>query len=443
MILDRLLVHPVIKKARHFVDIIRSDVKRCDLLKHASAMAYLLVLSIIPTLAAIFSLISLFKPLLGKDGGFLVEAEQFVLKHLATGSGEQVVEYLEKFLANLDITKIGLTGFAGLIVSLALFLNQIEEALNRIWLVPKARNLFTRFIYFWTFLTLGAFLAALAVGVVSGFSFSNMVPFGDVAVKQGSGIAKFLMPFASSYIFFFFLYKVVPNCRVPSKDAAIGALVATILVQVAGGVYGSYITKFTKYQVVYGALAAVPMFLFWLYLNAIIILFGALMSWRLEQGFLMEGTTDNGKNQSARERLRNTHLQALMPFVVLSAIYQKFLSADGKGFSGRELAEKMFVPATWILTALEALEDMGYIHAIAAPGAELAEGYLANQFVPAFPADEVNVEKLLGDLMQSSRDWINDWQCELPVDVKKSLLKVLNLDRKAWSKTDLRSLLAA
>ena len=220
-------------------------------------------------------------------------------------------------------------------------------------------------------------------------------------------------------------------------------MVATILVQVAGGVYGSYITKFTKYQVVYGALAAVPMFLFWLYLNAIIILFGALMSWRLEQGFLMEGTTDNGKNQSARERLRNTHLQALMPFVVLSAIYQKFLSADGKGFSGRELAEKMFVPATWILTALEALEDMGYIHAIAAPGAELAEGYLANQFVPAFPADEVNVEKLLGDLMQSSRDWINDWQCELPVDVKKSLLKVLNLDRKAWSKTDLRSLLAA
>ncbi len=63
----KLPSHPYLTKATHYALILRQDVERCDLFKHASAMAYALVLSIITTLAAIFSLISLFKPLLGNQ----------------------------------------------------------------------------------------------------------------------------------------------------------------------------------------------------------------------------------------------------------------------------------------------------------------------------------------------------------------------------------------
>lgn len=438
--------HPLLQKTIHIGLVLKQDITRCDLFKHASAMAYALVLSIVPTLAAIFSLVSLFKPLLGGEASIISDAESFVLKHLATGTGEQAVQYLESFLANLDITKIGLTGFAGLIVSLAIFLNQIEEALNRIWLVPKARSPITRFIYFWTFLTLGAFLAALAVGVLSGFSVGNLVPsFGNEAVKQGSSAAKALMPFVTTFFFFFLLYKVVPNCRVPLKDAAFGSLVATVFVQIATTGYSFYILKFTKYQAVYGALAALPMFLFWLYLNALIILFGALVSWRLEQGFVIEGTMagGNGKYQAPLDKLRNAHLQSLMPFIVLAAIYQKFRSGDGKGFSGREMAEKMFLPANWILDALEALEKLGYIHPVAVQSGEESEAYLAQTFVPSRPADAVKLNALLKEIIGGCQTWIADWHPDLPVEILKPLKQALAMDYVTLNKKTLEHLLAA
>lgn len=440
----KLPSHPWILKIAHVSLVLWHDVRRCDLFKHASAMAYALILSIIPTLAAVFSLISLFKPLLGKEGSIFTDLEAFIVHHLATGSGEQAVQYMEKFLGNLDITKIGLTGFAGLIISLALFLNQIEEALNRIWLIPKARSPVTRFIYFWTFLTLGAFLSALAVGVVSGFSLNNLMPsFGHEAVKQGSGLVKLLMPFGATFLFFFLLYKVVPNCHVPLKDAALGSLVATVMVQVATSGYSFYIAKFTKYQAVYGALAAVPMFLFWLYLNALIILFGALVSWRFEQGFYTEGAmVGESKHQTPTDRLRNTHLQSVMPLAVLLILYKKFQLGDGKGFSGRELAERMFVPAAWIFDALQVLEQLGYIHSVAPATAEEGESFLARSFIPALPDSAIQIEKLIKDFTEGCKNWLREWQPDLPAEILSVLKGTFSTEFQILRRESLHKLLA-
>ena len=81
---------------------------------------------------------SLFSPLFDQNSNLILDARRFILQHLASASGEQAIEYIEIFIANLDFKKIGISGFAGTIVTLILLLKHIEVALNKIFQVNDA-----------------------------------------------------------------------------------------------------------------------------------------------------------------------------------------------------------------------------------------------------------------------------------------------------------------
>jgi len=274
----------IITALKIFID----DIERCDLFKHASAMAYATLFSLIPSLAVTFALISVFKPFVGDGSTVFNELKFFILQNLTAGSGQQLIGHIETFMSNLDMKKIGLTGFAGLLVTLVFLLRQIEIALNRIWRVRKPRNMVTRFVYFWTFLTLGSFMTGLVVGIVSGFDLASLNPFETNSLKEGKNFLLSLIPFFATWGFFTLLYKIVPNCFVKFYYAATGAFVSSLLLNIGSGLYGWFTVNFTSYQAIYGALAAIPLFLMWLYVLWIITLLGSLISWRLTESKVFE-----------------------------------------------------------------------------------------------------------------------------------------------------------
>jgi membrane protein len=97
------------------------------------------------------------------------------------------------------------------------------------------------------------------------------------------GIIQTLLPYCGTFIAFFLLYFSLPNCKVPKSSAAIGALVATVLFEIARYGFAIYVTTFTNYRLVYGALAVLPTFLAWLYITWLVILFGVVISYILTQ----------------------------------------------------------------------------------------------------------------------------------------------------------------
>ena len=74
------------------------------------------------------------------------------------------------------------------------------------------------------------------------------------------------------------IYAFVPARRVPFRLALVGGVLAALAFEVAKRGFTFYITHVQTYQMVYGALAALPLFLVWIYVSWAIVLVGAAIT---------------------------------------------------------------------------------------------------------------------------------------------------------------------
>jgi membrane protein len=87
-----------------------------------------------------------------------------------------------------------------------------------------------------------------------------------------------LLTFSLTALAFTLLYVAVPNCKVPLKAGIAGGLFAAFLFELAKRGFGIFVSSFSSYTLVYGAFAALPVFLIWIYLSWSIILLGVEVS---------------------------------------------------------------------------------------------------------------------------------------------------------------------
>jgi membrane protein len=92
----------------------------------------------------------------------------------------------------------------------------------------------------------------------------------------------YLIPFVMIWLAFFMLYKLLPYTQVRTHAAMGGAVVGAFLFSLCRWGFGIYITHFASYSKIYGALAAVPAFLLYLFLVWIIVLLGGEFSYVLQ-----------------------------------------------------------------------------------------------------------------------------------------------------------------
>ena len=75
---------------------------------------------------------------------------------------------------------------------------------------------------------------------------------------------------------FALIYVAVPNCRVPFRHAIIGGIAAAIAFNIARSLFTKLVVG-SSYTFIYGAFAAVPLFLLWIYLSWVIVLMGGIL----------------------------------------------------------------------------------------------------------------------------------------------------------------------
>ncbi len=236
------------------------------LFDEAASLSYTSLLSMVPLLAVVFGVASAF-PVFEQWSDQL---QAFVLENFVPASGEQVQVYLKGFLAS--VSKLTLPGMSVLILTALLLMVRIERAFNLVWRVPTARSIRNRIIMYWAVLTLGP----LALGVAVALSAQPV--FEQVAMGASSGsVWRVLGIFSLSWIAFTLMFFLVPNRSVPVAHALVGAFLSALLFGLAKKAFVAFVAN-ASFNVLYGTLAAIPIFLFWLYLVWIVILLGASLA---------------------------------------------------------------------------------------------------------------------------------------------------------------------
>lgn len=252
---------------RHFARLAFAQFQEDRLNRVAQALSYTTLLSLVPLTTLAFGVFSIF-PVFQK---WMLVMQNYLYSHFVPAAGDVVQRYLNQFASkSAQLTAFGL-GF--LIVTALMLMATIEETFNDIWRVPQKRKLVHRFLSYWAILTLGPILLGVSLSLTSAlFSFSG----GNVGVGVWHAVLVSL-PFVAEVCVFMLLYIVVPNATVSWRHALIGSMVTALLFEVAKRGFALVVIKYSSYRLVYGALAALPVFLIWIYVSWAVILMGALL----------------------------------------------------------------------------------------------------------------------------------------------------------------------
>lgn len=245
-------------------------------LTHAAAIAYYALLSLFPFLLLMLSL-------LGSVTADAVDRDRvvaFVFDYFPR-QFEFITGQLEIFRASTF--SIGIGGIVGLVwASLGVF-NAITAAVNHAWAVERHRSFLKhRLVGFLMLLSSGAILA-VALAMVSAAKVAQTRWFGALATSStimewmtgvaASQLATLLLIGCVAMIFYF-----IPNAPVRFRDVWPGAVLVGLLWRGALAGFSWYAQDLAAWNVIHGPVTTVVVFLFWIYVCAVILLFGVTMT---------------------------------------------------------------------------------------------------------------------------------------------------------------------
>jgi membrane protein len=303
------------------------------LFEAAGALSFTSVFALVPLSMVVFGVLSAF-PVFDQ---WSVQLSDYIFSNFVPRAAKAVEGYLREFSANTkDMTTAGVIA---LVASLLVTLVGIETTFNRIWRVPTARPKFSRFLVYWTVLTLGALVAATSLALSTRFF--ALAVFETVPGRWVEGLMLRFAPMAIELFAFTALFKVVPHRTVKWRHALAGALLSVLVFELVKAGIALYLGSFGSYQKIYGPLAFVPIFLLWIYLGWTSILLGASFAssmssfryqpaaLRLPEGYELYGLLRMlGRFQLARQQGRGLHsdeIQAQEP-ILTDALVQDLLA---------------------------------------------------------------------------------------------------------------------
>lgn len=273
-------------------------------LSSASALAYTSLLALVPLFAIGLSVMAAFPVFDRVRARFAAE----VLDVLVPSSSADIIHHLDAFVANTgQLTAIGVVWLA---VTAIMLLSTIENAFNAIWCVKAGRSLTQRLVSYWTVLTLGPLLlgTALSIGPVL-FAIAHSAGEGVGLGGTGRFLALVVSPLLTA-AGLAVLYMALPHRPVHWSWAAAGGVVGAVLFELLKRGFGLYIAGAGSYESVYGSLAALPIFLIWMYLAWSVVLFGAVTAAALPEWLAQRHRVDDQSPLTADRQLLRA-LQAL------------------------------------------------------------------------------------------------------------------------------------
>ena len=222
---------------------------------------------------------------------------------------EPVQEGILKIIGYVDKTNfaaLGIVGVITLVFTVVMSIQKLENSFNDIWCVRRGRSLMRQISEYLVVLLL---LPILLSAILSLNAFIHSGKLAELLHTQSSAVL-YWGHFLARFLLFFFLvlsfaalYLFMPNTRVRLKPALLAGTVAAVAWGVVLLAYIRWQIGLARYNAIYGAFAALPFFLAWLYANWMVILLGAELCYAAQNQRLLRQTKQMRPVEAGANRL--------------------------------------------------------------------------------------------------------------------------------------------
>jgi len=237
----------------------------------ASSLTFTTLIALVPLVTVMLAVFSAF-PMFGS---FQSALEKYFLQALVPDSiAKPVLGALTQFASKA--ARMGSLGLAVLVVTALALMLTIDRALNAIWRVRRPRPIAQRVLVYWGGLTLGPLLLGVSLSLTSWVLSASRGVVSEL--PGGVSLLLNLVEFVLMAGAMAAMFHYVPNTHVRWRHAIAGGVFVAAGLEVAKRVLAWYVASMPTYSAVYGAFAAVPIFLLWIYVGWVIVLWGAIIA---------------------------------------------------------------------------------------------------------------------------------------------------------------------
>lgn len=243
----------------------------------AVALSFFSTMSVVPFVAIIFAI---------TDGFGIAEPLRDMLYQYFTNS-QQTIDMILGFAQNIiDTAKsssVGLVSALFFMWVVVWMMMSVESVFNNVWRVQKSRNLLRRLSVIIAMLLVSPFVVFVFFG--GTVVYSHALAYLGLNVETFT-IVKTILSWALFAVVATFtfsaMYKLIPNATVNYKEALRAAIPAGIAFAIVNYMYLETQVMVTRMNGIFGAFAAVPLFMIWINIGWFIILIGAELSYAFQ-----------------------------------------------------------------------------------------------------------------------------------------------------------------
>jgi membrane protein len=308
----------------------------------ASSLTFTTVLALVPLFAVGLAVFAAF-PLFGQ---FQDNIQRWLIESLVPESiSRQVLSYLTQF--SRKASRLGSVGLVALLMSAVFLMVTIERTLGQIWGLQRERPLAQRVLLYWCAITLGPLFLGASLAITS-----YVVTASRDVVDVLPGSVRWLL---DSFEFVLLtacvsgLYFYVPYTRVRWRHAITAGFLVAGSLELAKKGMAVYLLQVPTYSLIYGAFAALPILLVWIYVTWLLVLLGAVVAASLPELGRSTWRKPDGAGWSFR-----LALEVLAELNTAKASERRGLSTD-------ELAMRLRVESSELRQVLEVLRGLDWV----------------------------------------------------------------------------------
>lgn len=240
----------------------------------AVALSFFGTMSVVPFLAVVFAI---------TDGLGLADKLETLLYSYFSNSQEainMVLGFANNIIDTAQSSAMGLVSALLFVWLVFWMMISVERVFNNVWRVRKSRNIFKRISFYIAILLIAPFVIMLFFS--GSIIYSNLLKGVGLDIEYFESIASVLawvLFYIVAALTFSAMYKFIPNHKVLYSNALRASAISALAFTVLQYLYLETQLFVTRLNMVYGAVAAIPLFMFWMNFGWFIILFGAELSY--------------------------------------------------------------------------------------------------------------------------------------------------------------------